>query len=96
MLLTGPTENGCVVGQPLRDEPNIVMEPAGSGGDGRIVVSVKADPETGFLLTARGEAPPNDRQHPIIQAILNTGIPRDNDKRMEIASVTVYPPKPKD
>ena len=96
VLLTGPTENGCVVGQPLRDEPNIVMEPAGSGGDGRIVVSVKADPETGFMLTACGEAPPNDRQRDIIHAILNTGIPRDNDKRMEIASVTVYPPKPKD
>ena len=96
VLITGPTENGCVVGQPLRDEPNIVMEPAGRGDDGRIVVSVKADPEIGFKLTALGEAPPNDRQRDIIQAILNTGIPRDHEGRMEIASTTVYPPKSKD
>ena len=96
VLITGPTENGCVVGQPLRDEPNIVMEPASGGTDGRIVIAVKADPDTGLMVTARGEAPPNDQQRDIIQAILNSGIPRDHEGRMEIASVTVYPPKPKD
>jgi len=59
VYITGPTDgNGRVIGDPLGDEPNVVMERRGTAEDGPITFSVKA-PRDGFRVTVSGPMPSN-------------------------------------
>lgn len=90
VYITGPTDGeGRVIGDPLEDEPNIVMERRGTAEDGPITFSVKAARD-GFHVTV-ADGPLSATQNDVLDAIFAEAIPRDNRNRLEVVSVVVAP-----
>nr|WP_294508659.1 hypothetical protein [uncultured Rhodopila sp.] len=83
---------GRVVGEPLEDEPHVVMEKTGIGDCAEIILSVVV-PRDGFSVSLCDGAPPSATQQDVIDAILAEAIPRDqeNPGRLEVASAVVKP-----
>jgi hypothetical protein len=93
VLLTDERDGGGrVVGEPLEDEPHVLMEKTGIGGEAAIILSVVV-PRDGFSVSLCGGAPASARQQDVIDAILAEAIPRDkeNPGRLEVASAVVKP-----
>jgi hypothetical protein len=91
VLLTGERDTkDRIVGEPLEDEPHVVMEKSSTDSDAPITLSVVV-PRDGFSVTLRHDAPPSATQDDVIAAILAEAIPRDkeNNSRLEVASVVV-------
>lgn len=85
-----PDNQGPIVGQPLEDEPHLMMERTGEDGDGPISLSIKV-PRDGFSVTLSDGAPVSATQKDVLDAIFAEAIPRDARNRLEVAKVSVAP-----
>jgi hypothetical protein len=93
ILLTGERDTkDRVVGEPLEDEPYVVMEKSSTDVDAPIILSVVV-PRDGLSVTLCNDAPPTVTQDDVIAAILAEAIPRDkeNSSRLEVTSAVVKP-----
>jgi len=96
VVLTGGKDGAVVVGEPLADEPHVLMEKTGPAGDGAIVFSVLAKRE-GFHVAPSGGGEVSRTRKAVLDAIFASDIPRDNSDRLIVARAQVTPgASPKD
>jgi len=90
VYVVGPTDKqGHLIGDPLEDEPHVVMERRGTAEDGPITLAVRA-PRDGFHVTVADD-PLSATQTDVLDAIFAEALPRDNRNRLEVANVVVAP-----
>jgi len=93
VLITGDRDGrGRIVGEPLEDEPHIIMESTGVDGDGQITMSVQV-PRDGFSVALTDAGPVSATQSDVLDAIFAEAVPRDaSGRRLVVAKAAVKLP----
>lgn len=92
VFLIGPVdEKGRVVGEPLEDEPHLLLERVTADSTGPIRLAVLAARD-GFSVTlSSGGAELSATQKDVMDAIFAEAIPRDKRNRLELETANVTP-----
>lgn len=92
-LVKKTDKDGVIVGEPLEDLPDIVLERMGQNGDGPFTFSVLVDRD-GFRIAPAGGAEVDAVKRAVLDAIFASAIPKDRDGMLVVAQVEATPGVP--